>query len=65
MKTNSHMKTINEMAAKDEKDLENETYKFKVGMGRARQVYENFEHKCSFVKYDSDCLVSALNGEKV
>ena len=34
-------------------------------MGRARQIYENVKNKCSFAKYESDCLVAALNGEEV
>ena len=65
MNTNNHMKMVSDLAEKDKKDSENETYNFKVGMGRARQIYENVKNKCSFAKYESDCLVAALNGEEV
>ena len=34
-------------------------------MGRARQIYENMKNKCSFVKYESDCVVSVLNGKDI
>ena len=34
-------------------------------MGRGRQIYENVKNKCSYEKYESDCLVSSLNGEEI
>merc|ERR1712106_565052 len=40
MNTNNHMKMVSDLAEKDKKDSENETYNIKVGMGRARQIYE-------------------------
>ena len=46
-------------------DEQNELYTYKIGMGRTRQIYENVKNKCSFQKYESDCLVSALNSEEV
>ena len=65
MATNNHLKMSKDLNEKHKKDAENETYNYKVGMGRARQIYENFKNKCSFIKYESDCLVSALNGEEI
>ena len=55
----------NDLVEKHKKDEINEVYNTKVGMGRARQIYENVKNKCSYEKYESDCLVSSLNGEDV
>ena len=64
-KSQYHMKMSNDLVEKHKKDEVNEVYNTKVGMGRARQIYENVKNKCSYEKYESDCLVSSLNGEDV
>ena len=51
------MKMSNDLVEKHKKDEVNEVYNTKVGMGRARQIYENVKNKCSYEKYELDCLV--------
>ena len=61
----NHLKMSHELSEKHKEDEKNGIYNEVVGMGRARVIYENVKNKCSFAKYESDCLVSALNGEDV
>ena len=63
--SNYHMKMNKDLLEKHMKDEKDETYNYAVGMGRARQIYQNVKNKCSFLKYESDCLVAALNNEDI
>jgi hypothetical protein len=60
-----HMKINKDLIEKHNRDEKNEAYNYSVGLGRARQIYQNVKNKCSYQKYESDCLVSALNGEDI
>ena len=49
-KSQYHMKMNNDLVEKHKQDEKNEKYNHKVGMGRARQIYQNVKNKCSFEK---------------
>ena len=60
-----HMKMSKDLSKKHIYYEKNKVNNTKFGMGRVRQFCLNEKNKCSFVKYESDCLVSALNGEDI
>ena len=61
-KSQYHMRMSNDIVEKHKQDEANEVIILK-GMRRARQIY--VKNKCSYEKYESDCLISSLNGEDV
>ena len=63
--SNFHLNMSKQLIEKHKKDESDELFNYKIGMGRARQIYQNVKDKCSYEKYESDCLVSALNGENI
>ena len=60
-----HEKMSEDLVEKEKEDGVKETFNHKIGLRLARQIYENVKNKCSFNKYESDCLLAALSGEEI